>query len=163
MGKITKDKDVGYNPLENRDRQHSREDWYKEAGEKNLLLQYIECSHTDADIFETWLINYYCTTGQLVNKAKTYWGKSSLDMSLAIFGKWRNFGQSTGDIEEKIRADVASIVNIFLKETDHLDYNIEPAIDQMNAEIRRIRDRLLKCRRISRYDMQDDFKRREGA
>ena len=36
-------------------------------------MQFVELdSHTDADILETWLINFY-DTGQLINISKTGW------------------------------------------------------------------------------------------
>ena len=89
VGKVTHCKDVGYDPLTRRHEQHKREEWYKAIGDQNILFQFIETeSHTDADILETWLINYYCGSGQLVNKGKIEWGKSNIDLNPYISGKW---------------------------------------------------------------------------
>ena len=157
VGKVTKDNDVGYMPLENRDRQHSREDWYKEIGEDNLLLQYIECSHTDADIYETWLINYY--GDQLINIAKQKWGKSNIDLGILIFGKWRNWGQNRHDMEEMVYKDINELTNILIKSTETFTFDIEYSLQRFCEGVRRIRNRVIKCDRISRINMQDDFLR----
>ena len=52
VGKVTRYKDVGYDPLKNRHEQHCREDWYKNDSD-HIVMQYIELdSHVDADIIE---------------------------------------------------------------------------------------------------------------
>lgn len=75
---------VSIETILNRHRQHMYDSWYNAD---TTVLQYVECAtHTDADMLETWLINYY--GDQLANKAKTGWGKSNIDLSKYVFGKW---------------------------------------------------------------------------
>ena len=159
IGKVTKDKDVGYNPLERRDNQHTREEWYKERGEDNLLMQYIECSHTDADILETWLINYYGPTGQLVNVSKMGWGKSAIDLYPVYGGRWRNYGQSRGDIYDQLQKEMIAVADMIYKSTEGLTVNIDSGLHYAEENIRRIAGRWEKTQRLSRFDMQDDFMR----
>lgn len=79
---------VEFSSLSKRHNQHKREDWYKKIGDENLILQYIFLdNHTDADILETWLINYY-PSGQLMNKAKCDWGKSKIYLNEVIKNRW---------------------------------------------------------------------------
>lgn len=74
---------------------HQREQWYKDMGSANVLLQYIETeSHADADILETYLISRYAHTGQLFNKAKADWGKSSINWFPGINAVWHDYDTS---------------------------------------------------------------------
>lgn len=160
IGKVTKDADIGYDPLENRHKQHKGEQWYKDIGDENLLMQYIELSsHTDADILETWLINYYCKTGQLVNKAKMNWGKSNIDLYPVYGGKWRNWGQNRRVNQDMLYKSLLPIVDALIKETEGLEYHLDGALDYFASRVREIACDLRKTYRISRYDSQDDFLR----
>lgn len=160
VGKITKFKDNWNNPLANRHKQHKGEEWYKDIGDENLLLQYIELdSHTDADILETWLINYYCPTGQLVNKAKMDWGKSNIDLYPVFYGRWRNYGQNKEMNKEKIYAALGPVIDDLLRESNGLEYDLDFALDYFNERVREMATDLRKSYRISRYDAQDDFLR----
>lgn len=160
VGKVTKDSDFGYDPLLARHEQHKREDWYKAIGNENLVLQYIELdSHVDADIYETWLIQFY-DTGQLVNKAKTGWGRSRIDLYSAIYGHWRTFrGAGQQGAEREVREQVNSLVNVLLKSTEGLFYNIDSALADFNTRVFEIQQDLRKGYTLSRYDAQDDFRR----
>ena len=90
IGKVAGEKDVYIDPLKRRHEQHTREKWYQENSD-NLVMQFIEVkSHADADILETWLISKY-GTGQLLNKAKTGWGESALDLSPMLYGRWKTY------------------------------------------------------------------------
>lgn len=89
IGKVMGDADIYVNPLERRHEQHKRDDWYKEIGDENLLLQFTRVpTHADADILETYLISQYEDTGQLKNKAKVGWGKSCVVSTII---KWENY------------------------------------------------------------------------
>ena len=115
VGKVTHYKDIGYDPLARRHEQHKREEWYKKIGDRNILFQFIETdSHTDADILETWLINYYCGSGHLINKGKMEWGKSNIDLLPYISGKWVTYYDygTRKSISEKLMM----VANIIVKE-----------------------------------------------
>ena len=159
IGKITKYKDVGYDPLVNRHEQHRREEWYKAIGDENCILQYIEIdNHTDADILETWLIQYY-DNGQLYNKSKTGWGKSRIDLYHVVSGRWRAYGCGTFRNREEIKKKLEVITDILMNGTEGLYYNLEPALEAFNERVRDMRNDILKAHKLSRYDMQDDFLR----
>lgn len=160
IGKVTGFKDIYVNPLENRHKQHMREEWYKKIGNENLLLQYIEFdNHTDVDILETWLINYYCHTGQLVNKAKVNWGKSNIDLYPVISGRWRNWGQNRKINRELIMESLIPLVDDLLKQTEGLEYHLDDALDRFCSSVNEIAGDLRKTYKLSRFNTQDDFMR----
>ena len=157
VGKVTKHKDYKYDPLRLRHEQHMREDWYK-AG-KNIVMQYVELnSHADADILETWLINYY-DADQLVNKSKTGWGKCSFDLSSLLFGRWRTFGLNTGSNEDEATRIVSDMVRVLFKYSEGLNYNLDRQIEMMNDQIRHIAEEKRRAYLLSRFDSQEDYKR----
>lgn len=162
VGKVTTyyDTDIlAKDGLLSRHSQHQRESWYKEIGDDNLMLQYIQLgSHTDADIYETWLISFY-DTGQLVNKAKTNWGESNLDLYTCIFGRWRNFRQSSESNQNEIRKQVNWIVDGFIKATDACRYNVEGELKILCERVREIERDMRKAERMTRFISQDDYKR----
>ena len=161
IGKVTYDKnDQGTDGLVQRHYQHKTDDWYEEIGDENLLLQYIHFpSHTDADIMETYLINYY-DTGQLRNKAKTGWGKPSYDLyTAAINGRWRNFRQGPISTRDEISNQISFLVESLMKSTEGLCFNIEGGLSDLNQRIIEMRNDMIKAKKISRYDAQDDFLR----
>lgn len=123
------------------------------------MLQYIECSHTDADILETWLINLYGETGQLVNISKMGWGKSSIDLYPIYGGKWRNYGQNRGQNAEEIYKMLVPLAENLYKWTEGLEINVENYLDIFCNRVREISKDLKKTYNLSRYDMQDDFLR----
>ena len=159
IGKVTKDKTDTVDPLSNRHRQHKGENWYKEIGDENILLQYIECSHTDADILETWLINYYGVTGQLVNMAKMNWGESSIDLYPVFGGRWRNFGQNRYKNREEIYNMLLPIANSLFYHSEDLEFHLESALEFFCTEVKSLAKDLGKTYRLSSYDMQDEFLR----
>ena len=159
IGKVTKEQDIGFDPLLNRHRQHRGEQWYKEIGDDNLLLQYFECSHTDADILETWLINYYCETGQLINISKTNWGKSNMDLYPVFGGRWRNYGQNRTYNENEVHRLLLPLVDTLMRQTEGLEVNLNNYLDDFCDNVRMIAKDLKKTYELSRFDMQDDFKR----
>lgn len=161
VGKVTKYKDVGYDPLRKRHEQHTREDWYKDR--ENVLMQYVEVdSHCDADILETWLINYY-DSEQLLNSAKKDWGKCSFDLSSLLFGKWRNFGANSQSNEEAVKNIIDDAVRMTMKYSEGLSYNVESTLSGMKMIIEQKILKIAREKRMSdlldRYDMQEDFKR----
>lgn len=159
IGKVTKDRDIGYEPLFNRHRQHKTEEWYKEIGDKNLLLQYFECSHTDADILETWLINYYCPTGQLVNISKANWGKSEIDLYPVFGGKWRNYGQNREYNSNEVHRMLVPLVDNLMRRTEGLEVNLDSYLNDFCNNVIVIAEDLKKTYDLSRFEMQDDFLR----
>jgi len=159
IGKVTKEPALGCDPLLNRHRQHRGEAWYKEIGDENLLLQYIECSHTDADILETWLINYYCSTGQLVNISKMNWGESSMDLYPVFGGRWRNYGQNRRYNENEVHRLLLPLVDSLMRWSEGLEVNLDNYLNEFCDNVRRIAEDLKKTYELSRFDMQDDFKR----
>ena len=161
IGKVTKgDLFNDFIPLQNRHEQHKREEWYKNASD-SMVMQYIETeTHADADILETWLISYY-DTGQLVNKAKTGWGKPMFDLSSVVFGKWRTYGRGTlheDDEAIKIAGELIAKVN---RMTEGYFFHLDTAIAVLNDNIREIAKDKQKAYRLSRFDEQEDFKRHE--
>lgn len=160
IGKVTTYDDYGkIDGLEKRHSQHRREKWYKEIGDENLILQYIKLdNHTDADIFETWLIQYY-DTGQLYNIAKRGWGKSSIDFYSAIFGKWKNFGENYLQNKDKIFKQLSFFSEILWKSTEGLCFNVDYALKCFCENIKVLESDLQKAHKFSRFDMQDDFLR----
>lgn len=147
------------NGLEKRHSQHKSEEWYKEIGDENILLQYIALdNHTDADIFGTWLIQYY-DTGQLYNKAKTNWGKSSIDLYSCIFGRWRNFRQGAIENKEGIYKQLSSFAEILWNSTEGLCFNVDYALECFCGMVKQLQADCQKAHKISRFSMQDDFKR----
>lgn len=161
IGKVTYDKnDQGTDGLVKRHYQHKTDDWYKEIGDENLLLQYIQFpSHTDADIMETYLINYY-DTGQLRNKSKTGWGKPSYDLyTAAINGRWISFLGSDFSCKDEISKQVSFLVESLMKSTEGLYFNVESGLSELNRKVLEIRNDMLKARKLSCYSAQDDFRR----
>ena len=157
IGKVTKSGEIwALETLARRHEQHSRENWYKEIGEDNIIMQYIELeSHTDADIYETWLINYYGSTGQLVNKGKMGWGKSKLDMYPLIFGKWRNYSANLDDIESQLTLFAESLYRM----TEGLRENVENGLKYFDERVRTLRINVEKADKMSRFDQQNEFLR----
>ena len=163
IGKVTtyydKDNTCIYDGLVKRHSQHKREEWYGKIGDENLLLQYIQVgTHSDADILETWLINYY-DTGQLFNKAKLGWGEPGIDLYPCISGRWRNFRQGAISNTEEVTAIVRKIVDSFIRRTEGMSFNIETGLEWLCDDIREIRGDMVKASRISRFDAQYDFRR----
>lgn len=158
VGKVTRYKDVGYDPLRNRHEQHCREDWYKNDSD-HIVMQYIELdSPVDADIVESWLINFY-DTGQLINKAKTGWGKSKLDLYTLICGRWRTFGLNSGMREDSIEELISSLVLQLKKYTEGFTVNIDSNLTYFCNEVKRIQKEWQKAQKLSRFDAQCDFRR----
>ena len=162
VGKVTTYDDNRYETgLGKRHAQHKREEWYKKIGDENLLLQYIQLgNHTDADIFETWLIQYY-DTGQLYNIAKTGWGKSSIDLYSCIFGRWRNFRENAFNNENEIYSQLLYVAEALWKNTEGLCLNVDYALESFCERVKEIQSDLQKAHRISRFDMQEDYKRED--
>lgn len=157
IGKITKYKDIGYDPLRNRHEQHSREEWYK--NNDNLVMQYIELENQcDADVLETWLINFY-DTGQLINKAKTGWGRSNIDMWPIVANKWRTFGKASDMREQEIREVISEFVYSLMRETEGCTVNIESGIHILCERIRYVHKKWVKAQRLTRFDEQQLFLR----
>ena len=155
IGKVTKYKDFCTDPLLARHKQHTREEWYKGA-EQNIVMQFVEVdSNTDADIFETWLISYY-DTGQLVNKAKTEWGKSALDLRYCFFGKWRTFEK---EYECGSEHDCYSLVNVLYKATDDLTNNLDSSLEHLSDGIRELAKQRIKIKMLSAFNEQAEFRR----
>lgn len=155
IGKVTKDKDFGTDPLLVRHKQHTREEWYKGA-EQNIVMQFMEVdSNTDADIFETWLINYY-DTGQLKNKGKTGWGKSALDLRDCFFGRWRTFEK---EHECGSEYDCYSLVNVLYKATDDLTNNLDSSLEHLSDGIRELAKQRIKIKILSAFNEQAEFRR----
>ena len=157
VGKVTRVKDVGYDPLRNRHEQHKRESWYREIGDSNICMQFIETkSHTDADIMETWLINFYCQTGQLVNKGKTEWGYSNIDLHGHIFGYWHTYDDYAEKTNKVIRTGSAF--------TKCMEYGNTSLYDRLYKEYSTALQEAIeagsKALRIHRLDAQADFTRR---
>ena len=96
IGKVSGRKADGYDPLENRHKQHTYDEWYKKIGEKNIIMQYLEIgTPADADIIETWLISKYAKTGQLYNKGKATWGESIIKLDfigISESQEWKIYG-----------------------------------------------------------------------
>ena len=146
--------------LVKRHAQHQREDWYKSIGDENLLLQYIQLkSHVDADIAETWLISYY-DTGQLFNKSKTGWGACTWDLYPHLFGKWKNFRQNSYKNGKEIRDQTDAIIDLFIKATDGCRHDVNNSLEWLCKKIKDIEKDMRKAESISRFDMQEDYKRR---
>lgn len=161
VGKVTRYKDVGYNPLRQRHNQHKGDDWYKDIGEENLLLQYIELpSHADADILETWLINYY-PKGQLANKAKTNWGASFLPLENNVFGKWKNFAREWWENDKDIAREVNRIVESFVIQGDELTGDIESGLKCLCDGIRQLKKEYEKAKKFDDHNAQEPFIRKE--
>lgn len=155
IGKVTKD---GIDNLYKRHSQHKRESWYLErGGVENIVCQYIETkTHADADIFETYLISFY-DTGQLENRAKTGWGKPSIDLFDEIFGRWRCL--SRRERRDGLRDEVAALVAMIDKESEGLLYNVEGCLNMFNARIRELAKEINASYRLSRMEEQSDFLR----
>ena len=160
VGKVTKfpDRQACYDPLRNRHEQHCREDWYKE-NEDNLIMEFIEFDNPcDADILESWLINFY-DTGQLVNKAKTGWGKSAIDLWPIVSGRWRIFGLNSGMRDEEIRSKANELVDTLKRYTEGYTVNVDSQLTYFCEQVKKIQREWKKAHRISRYDAQDLFLR----
>ena len=149
IGKVIGAKDVGYDPLRNRHEQHCREEWYKK-NEDNLIMQFIEVkTHTDADILETYLINFY-DNGQLINKAKTGWGKCSIDLYTVIAGNWRTYGRGCNQTSDAAREALETLY----RTTEGIRYNVDTALNIFCGAIKNIEREHDKVDRLSRYDEQ---------
>lgn len=154
IGKVKSSVSCGLEPLEQRHAQHKREKWYKD-NENSIIMQFVELdSHTDADILETWLINFY-DTGQLINISKTGWGKSKLWLYEAVFGRWRTYGQGCNQKQRRIEGAVKTLERM----TEGYRFNIDVGIAQFTATLHEIVADDNKANLLSRYNLQDDFKR----
>lgn len=157
IGKVTKFNDVGYDPLRNRHEQHCREDWYK--NNDNLVMQFIELKNQcDADILETWLINFY-DTGQLLNKAKCGWGRSNIDMWPIVSNQWRTYGKNTDMNNDEIQGIVYELVYALRRETEGYTVNIETGLQHLCDSVRKVHSKWKKAQRLSRFDEQQLFLR----
>ena len=168
VGKVTRHKDIGYDPLGDRHRQHTREQWYKDIGKDNLLLQYIELdSHTDADILETWLISYYNHTGQLQNKAKVGWGKSAIDLSKHIHNLWKNYCEMQFASESELRHQLSIATDICAK---HLFKaikakdagGVERLLRHLGDCVAETANNLINSQKLDIIEAQSDFLRTTG-
>ena len=157
IGKVTRDKDDKQDPLSNRHKQHKREPWYMEIGDENLLLQYIECSHTDADILETWLINLYGQTGQLINISKMNWGKSSIDLWPVFAGKWITYGRGYYRNQEEVRKMLIPLAENLFNQSEGLLINLDIALESFCDDVKSLSADMKKTYKITGYDAQDDF------
>ena len=154
IGKVKGTRDNWCDPLRARHEQHMREDWYKENAE-NIIMQFIEIeSHADADILETWLISKY-GTGQLLNKAKTGWGESRIDLWAQTVGHWRTYQKGCSQSMEAIN----EAANILYRVSEGLEYNVDTALSMFNEMIRETVSEKSKICRLSRFDEQEDFLR----
>lgn len=154
IGKVTGFKDLYNDPLRNRHEQHKREEWYKK-NKNNLIMQFIETeSHADADILETWLISKY-GTGQLVNKAKTTWGESKIDMWSLTAGHWKTYQRGCN---QSIKA-LYDVAEQLYKYTEGLEYNVDSGLGMFCGMVKDIVNEKSKVSRLSRYDEQEDFMR----
>lgn len=155
VGKVTGHKDMYNDPLLKRHEQHCREGWYRDRAD-DIIMQYIETkSHVDADMLESWLISYY-DTGQLINKAKTGWGKSDIDLSSLFFGHWITWNRGSNGTREAVFAEMERL----LKKTEGLTYNLSNYLEEFCDQMRQIQKEHFKANGWSRYDEQEDFKRR---
>lgn len=161
VGKVMGMKDVGFDPLTRRHEQHKRDDWYKTTGEHNIVMQYIECSASDADILETWLINFYAPTGQLYNKEKADWGESKIDLYPLIFGKWKNY-KGALDIKENIKDRLYGLVENLYRQTEGLAYHLEADLENFCESVKNISKEISKTNKFNRFNTNDEFKRSEG-
>lgn len=160
VGKVTRYKDcqAAYDPLRNRHEQHCREKWYKD-NEDNLVMEWIEVENPcDADILETWLINFY-DTGQLVNKAKVGWGKSSIDLWPVVSGRWTVYGKGYSMNDDSVRKLANDLVISLSKWTEGYTVNLDSNLDYFVEKVKGIRKEWAKAQRLSRYDAQDLFLR----
>lgn len=154
VGKVTKERDIGYDPLRRRHEQHMREEWYKKNAD-NIVMQFIEVdTHADADIIETWLISQY-GTGQLVNISKTGWGESKIDLWPMLFGRWRTFQRGCVQGREALY-DAAEML---YKTTEGLEFNVESSLGMFVNMIKDITNEKSKVEKLSRYNEQEMFKR----
>lgn len=131
IGKVMGDTDIFSDPLKRRHEQHKRDDWYKEIGDENILLQYMYVpTHADADILETYFISQYEDTKQLKNKAKVGWGKSCVIKEKCF--KWNNYLPYTNR-ETWIEKEFASKARIVCKllEFNPLEDTKEYVIDEV--------------------------------
>lgn len=161
-GKVTKYNDVGYNPLKNRHEQHCREDWYK-ASKDNLIMEFIEFDNAcDVDILETWLINFY-DTGQLVNKAKTGWGKTSFDLWSSVENRWVVYGLDRSMNGQNIRGLANDLIDSLQKYTEGYTVNIDFKLNYFCDNVRDVQKELEKSSRLARCDTQGLFLRQKNG
>lgn len=145
-----------YDGLIRRHMEHKRDKWYLEIGDDKLLLQYIEFpSHTDVDILETWLIQYY--GDQLKNKAKVGWGAPKIDLYFETLGKWRCFRGNVFQDKEEIRKQMLDLVDNLFKSTEGLTYDMEYGVALLSQKIKEIESDYRKSCKLGRYDLQGDF------
>ena len=160
IGKVTKDPDIGYDPLLNRHKQHKNDEWYKNIGSDYLVMQYIELENQcDADILETYLISIYDGTGQLANKAKTGWGKSKLFISNRRNSliEWRPFACSENKTYDAIMKELSVAVNGLLRRTENLEFNVEANISVLSDSVRELASEHKKAFLFNSFDKNDDF------
>ena len=163
VGKVTTYHDQDFmhphNGIDERHNQHKRDTWYMESdGDNNLLLQYIQLkTHTDADILETWLIQYY-DTGQLFNKAKLGWGFPNIDLSSEVFGKWKDYKDELLYLDDMIRKKFDGLVNNYIYGSDTAE-SFKVGLEQLECDINQLKMEKIKQERIQENRKQDDFKR----
>ena len=160
IGKVQGVNDMWNNPLKKRHNQHKHDEWYKQIGNKNLIMQYIELNnHADADILETWLISKYANTGQLKNKAKTRWGESNLELSDEVFGKWKTYGKNIALTENAIKSEMLPLIQTLIANSEGLEINITSALNTFNEKVIEISEDIKKSHKFSKIESFETFKR----
>lgn len=151
VGKVTGDE---FDALMRRHEQHKREEWYK-ASAKDIVFQYIDgLTPADADMLETYHIATYSETGQLVNKAKTTWGKSFVIAVSAIATGWHTYEAGKANTLDALY----SLVRTLDRTTEGLAYHdIRAALMAFCQGVKELQLEMLKGEMLTRYDMQDDF------
>jgi hypothetical protein len=153
VGKVKGEKDVFNDPLRRRHEQHKKDAWYNP---NSVIMQYIECeSHTDVDILETWLINYYDKTGQLVNKGKSGWGTSQMDLWPLVDGKWKLFNDYL-KVDEEARKELSRL----LEKTDGLRKNVIDSLKSFTDNIMELSKEMEATDSIDAVEMQSRFLRK---
>ena len=154
VGKVTGFKDMWNDPLTRRHRQHERDEWYK-ANPDNIIMQFIEInSNTDADILETWLINFY-DSEQLYNKSKTKMGKSALNLYESIFGRWQTYGLDSEKTVEELRYALSRMI----ERTDGLQYDVDISLKLFCDTVKEIKLDQDKANRLKLCGSQSEYLR----
>ena len=156
IGKVSGRKADGYDPLENRHKQHTYEEWYKKIGEKNIIMQYLEIeTPADADIIETWLISKYANTGQLYNKGKATWGESRIKLDfigISESQEWEIFGWSLSK-----GFALQEAFNTFLFSADR--YSVDTALSGFSKKVKEICANFEKIEEFEKGNTQCSFLR----